>query len=64
MNAALKEGLEERFKLQKTVATSNLVAFDVDGRIKKYENVQQILEEFYVHRLDMYAARKVSNCDM
>lgn len=61
MNAALKEGLEERFKLQKQIATSNLVAFDSQGRIRKYEKVEDILEEFYVHRLQMYSERKVGS---
>jgi DNA topoisomerase II len=60
MKAALDEGLLEKFKLTKQVATSNLVAFDTRGMIRKYENVQEILEEFYVYRLDMYSQRKVS----
>ena len=59
MKAALAEGLAERFKLNKTVATSNLVAFDLQGRIRKYETVQDILEEFYGYRLSMYTKRKV-----
>ncbi|KAI9733829.1 MAG: DNA topoisomerase 2 [Claussenomyces sp. TS43310] len=58
MKAALEEGLQERFKLLKTVATSNLVAFDSEGRIRKYDKVEDILEEFYVHRLRMYTVRK------
>jgi DNA topoisomerase II len=61
MKAALEDGLEERFKLNKTIATSNLVAFDSQGRIRKYEKVEDILEEFYVHRMKMYTSRKV--CD-
>jgi len=58
MKAALTEGLEEKFKLQKTIATSNLVAFDLQGRIRKYAKVEEILEEFYEYRLEMYAKRK------
>ncbi|OBT66159.1 hypothetical protein VE03_05077 [Pseudogymnoascus sp. 23342-1-I1] len=58
MKIALTEGLEEKFKLQKTIATSNLVAFDLEGRIRKYSKVEEILEEFYVHRLAMYTKRK------
>ncbi|KAI0457803.1 DNA topoisomerase [Xylaria acuta] len=58
MNQALEEGLLEKFKLVKQVATSNLVAFDTTGRIRKYEKVEDILEEFYVYRLDMYTNRK------
>lgn len=59
MNKALEEGLLEKFKLTKQIATSNLVAFDTTGRIRKYEKVEDILEEFYVYRLEMYSKRKV-----
>ncbi|OAQ97033.1 hypothetical protein LLEC1_05787 [Akanthomyces lecanii] len=58
MGKVLEEGLLERFKLQKQVATSNLVAFDMQGRIRKYEKVEDIMEEFYQYRLDMYLERK------
>ncbi|PQE31363.1 hypothetical protein CJF32_00001942 [Rutstroemia sp. NJR-2017a WRK4] len=58
MKAALAEGLAEKFKLNKTIATSNMVAFDHTGRIKKYEKVEDILEEFYVLRFKMYTVRK------
>ena len=58
MKAALEEGLEERFKLSKTMATSNLVAFDPEGRITKYANIEAIMDEFYRYRLQMYAKRK------
>lgn len=58
MPKILEEGLLERFKLTKQVATSNLVAFDTRGQIRKYEKVEEILEEYYVHRLEMYSDRK------
>ncbi|KAI0013093.1 type II DNA topoisomerase [Xylariaceae sp. FL0662B] len=58
MQKALEEGLLEKFKLVKQVATSNLVAFDTTGRIHKYDKVEDILEEFYNYRLDIYIKRK------
>ncbi|KAI1281234.1 DNA topoisomerase [Xylaria sp. FL0933] len=58
MKAALEEGLLEKFKLVKTIATSNLVAFDPRGMIRKYDKVEDILEEFYQYRMDMYTQRK------
>ncbi|TGJ78549.1 hypothetical protein E0Z10_g10214 [Xylaria hypoxylon] len=58
MNQAVEEGLLEKFKLLKQVATSNLVAFDTTGRIRKYEKVEDIMEEFFAYRLDMYTKRK------
>lgn len=58
MTAALSEGLEEKFKLSKSIATSNLVAFDPEGRITKYAGVEDILKEFYTVRLKYYERRK------
>ncbi|KAL8761119.1 MAG: hypothetical protein Q9184_002719 [Pyrenodesmia sp. 2 TL-2023] len=58
MQAALNEGLEEKFKLSKSVATSNLVAFDAEGRITKYASVEDILKEFYGVRIKFYERRK------
>ncbi|KAI1341569.1 DNA topoisomerase [Xylariaceae sp. FL0016] len=54
----LSERLLEKFKLVKQVATSNLVAFDTRGMIRKYEKVEDILEEFYLYRMEMYGQRK------
>ena len=59
MKLALEKGLEETFKLSKTMATTNLVAFDAQGRIHKYATVMDILEEFYHVRLRLYEKRKV-----
>ena len=60
MKAALEEGLEEKFKLSKSIATSNLVAFDSEGRITKYATVEDIMKEFYSIRIKFYEKRKVS----
>ncbi|KHJ30388.1 putative dna topoisomerase 2 [Erysiphe necator] len=58
IKADIEENLLEKFKLQKSIATSNLVAFDTRGQIRKYEKVEDILEEYYVYRLEMYTKRK------
>lgn len=58
MKSALSEGLEEKFKLSKTLATTNLVAFDPEGRITKYATVDDILKEFFAVRLKYYERRK------
>ncbi|KXL48328.1 MAG: hypothetical protein FE78DRAFT_29215 [Acidomyces sp. 'richmondensis'] len=50
--------LHELFKLSKTISTSNLVAFDPQGRIHKYASPLDILEEFYRARLEMYQKRR------
>lgn len=59
LNAALEDGLLEKFKLQKQIPTSNLVAFDSRGMIRKYDKVEEIMEEFYGFRMKMYEERKV-----
>lgn len=58
MKNATDKGLEDTFKLSKTMATSNLVAFDAQGRIHKYATVLDIMEEFYHIRLRYYEKRK------
>jgi DNA topoisomerase-2 len=58
LKAALDEGLMEKFKLSKTIATTNLVAFNTRGQIKKYDNAEQIMEEYYHFRLEKYEERK------
>ncbi|KAF3766768.1 type II DNA topoisomerase [Cryphonectria parasitica EP155] len=50
--------LLEKFKLTKSIGTTNLVAFDPRGQIRKYDNVEQILEEFYLYRLGLYTERR------
>ena len=59
MKKVLEEGLEEKFKLTKTISTSNMVAFDTEGRITKYESPEDILKEFYAVRIRFYERRKV-----
>lgn len=58
MAKSLRMGLKERFKLISTINTTNMVLFDPQGRIKKYETVNQILEDYYHVRLDFYQRRK------
>jgi DNA topoisomerase-2 len=49
---------EKTMKLVSTMSVSNLMAVGVDGKIKKYANVGEILKEFYKVRLDYYSKRK------
>ncbi|KAJ3010721.1 DNA topoisomerase 2 [Thoreauomyces humboldtii] len=58
MIAAEKEGLEKRFKLVGSLSTSNLVCFDAEGRIKKYETIDEIFTDFYPLRRSFYQKRK------
>lgn len=58
MQKTKKIGLLERFKLISSVSYSNMVAFDAFGRIKKYDNPNQILSDFFYVRLEYYQKRK------
>jgi DNA topoisomerase II len=60
MDAALAEGLENKFKLVSFINTTNMVAFDPEGRIRKYNSAEEILEEFFHLRLEYYQKRKVT----
>ncbi|KAI8571649.1 hypothetical protein RHMOL_Rhmol01G0136100 [Rhododendron molle] len=58
MTVAKQEGLLKKFKLTTTISTSNMHLFDAKGVIKKYDNPEQILEDFFHIRLEFYEKRK------
>ena len=58
MKSALTEGLLDKFKLNKSIATTNLVAFDTRGQIRKYDTPEDILEEYFHFRMQMYTKRR------
>ncbi|SCW02045.1 LAFE_0E12948g1_1 [Lachancea fermentati] len=58
MEKTRKIGFYERFKLVSNLNLSNMVAFDPNGRIKKYDDVREILKDFYFVRLEYYQKRK------
>lgn len=51
-------GLLEKFKLLGSISVGNMVAFDPNGKIKKYESPLDMLKDFYYVRLDYYQKRK------
>ena len=58
MAIAEKEGFDKRFKMSTTIATSNMVCFDKEGRIKRYATPEEILQDFFATRLEFYQKRK------
>ncbi|KAI9366079.1 DNA topoisomerase [Zopfochytrium polystomum] len=58
MKLAEEEGLEKKFKLITLLNTSNLVSFDEEGRVCKYEAPEDLLKDFYRLRLKYYMMRK------
>ena len=53
-----KGGLYGKFKLQTTMSTNNMTAFDVDGKLHKYATNTDILRVFFDQRLEYYVKRK------
>ena len=45
-------------KLNTVINTSNLTAFDSHFKLKKYDSVLDIIEEYFLIRLDLYKQRK------
>ncbi|TFY62387.1 hypothetical protein EVJ58_g3889 [Rhodofomes roseus] len=58
MEKAEAQGLTEFFKLTGKLNTSNMICFDFDGHIRKYNTPEEIIEEFYPKRLAYYQMRK------
>ncbi|KAJ2467771.1 DNA topoisomerase 2 [Coemansia sp. RSA 2322] len=63
MQKAEAEGLENRFKLSSSIATSNMVCFDRAGRLRRYTSAEEIIEDFYPLRLRYYQLRKENMAD-
>ncbi|KIP02564.1 hypothetical protein PHLGIDRAFT_37839 [Phlebiopsis gigantea 11061_1 CR5-6] len=58
MEKAEAQGFLEFFKLTSKINTSNMMCFDFDGKIKKYNTPEEIIEDFYPVRLGWYQKRK------
>jgi len=55
---AKEDGHDNTFKLTSSISETNMVLFDHEGRIKKYKNVLEIMQEFAEVRMKMYDVRK------
>jgi DNA topoisomerase-2 len=51
-------GLEKLLKLFTTNTTSNMHLFDAEDKLKKYEKVEHIIDDYYETRLKLYQKRK------
>ena len=59
LEKAEQQGLLEFFKLTTKINTSNMICFDYEQKIKRYDSAEDILEDFYPIRLIYYQKRKV-----
>ncbi|CAE8691232.1 unnamed protein product [Polarella glacialis] len=55
---AERRGFEKVFHLKSSISTSNMILFDANGKIKKYESPEDIIAEFAPVRLELYEKRK------
>ncbi len=51
-------GVEKLFKLTTTNTTTNMHLFDADDKLRKYDRVEEIIDDYYVTRLELYSVRK------
>ena len=51
-------GIEKLLKLYTTSSTSNMHLFNADDKLKKYDKVEDIIDEYFETRLQMYQLRK------
>ena len=51
-------GVEKLLKLTTTTSTTNMHLFDPSHKLKKYNNVSEIIEEFIIMRMKFYEIRK------
>jgi len=52
------DDIPKKFNLTSNLSCRNYVLFDSQGRIRKYSNEVEIMEEYYPIRLMMYSKRK------
>lgn len=52
------EGFHKVFKLQTPLNVNNMVLFDQMGCMKKFDSVMDILQDFFVLRMDFYKRRR------
>jgi len=51
-------GLEKLLKLYNTSSTTNMNLFNYEDKLKKYDNVEEIIDDYYEIRLEYYDDRK------
>eukprot|EP00927_Polykrikos_kofoidii_P014494 TRINITY_DN16362_c0_g1_i1.p1 TRINITY_DN16362_c0_g1~~TRINITY_DN16362_c0_g1_i1.p1 ORF type:complete len:1658 (-),score=351.35 TRINITY_DN16362_c0_g1_i1:129-5102(-) len=58
MQKVERQGLEKAFKLKSSIAVTNMMLFDKDGKMTKFSTPMEILVNFCALRLDVYRKRK------
>jgi len=53
-----EKDIDKQYHLCKKYSTTNMHLFDASGKIKKYNNILEIIDEYYIVRLELYQKRK------
>jgi DNA topoisomerase-2 len=56
-------GIEKLLKLYSTSSTTNMNLFNSEDKLKKYETVEEIIDDYYKTRLEYYRYRKENMID-
>jgi len=56
-------GIEKLLKLYSTSSTTNMNLFNSEDKLKKYESVEEIIDDYYKTRLEYYRYRKENMID-
>jgi DNA topoisomerase-2 len=55
--------IEQLLKLNTSVSTTNMHLFDADCRLHKYKSIEEIIDDFFLTRMKMFAKRKAAQVD-
>jgi len=53
-----EEGIYKQFKLISSLSTTNMHLFDAQDKLKKYSSIVEIIDDYFLKRLEMYVTRK------
>ena len=53
-----EEGVLKQFKLISSISTTNMHLFDANDKLKKYSSIVEIIDDYFLKRLEMYDTRK------
>ena len=53
-----EEGIYKQFKLISSLSTTNMHLFDAEDKLKKYSSIVEIIDDYFLKRLEMYVTRK------
>ena len=57
-------GIEKLLKLTTSISNTNMHMFDADRKLHKYKSIEEIIDDFYKVRIDVYGKRKAYLIDI